>query len=180
MKTTKMLKYLIIVLITVPGNLMGQTKFSSNRYTYSFIIPEGWYQKDQINNPDVDAKIVDGKGNSFIVSIKTFPTSTNQTAKQQLENTTNQQLEEQFNAVYGETKIVKRGTLNIGQKEFYYFHMLTPYIDGYKLYHKMFYYSEGFKMMTIDGCSIETYLNETSPAFAIMISTFEFSNLKNK
>lgn len=175
-----MLKKLLIILIAVPLNMVGQTKFTSNKYNYSFVVPEGWHQKDKIQNPDVDAKIVDGKGNSFIVSIKSFPTSTKLTAKQQMENSSNQELEEQFNAVYGETKIVKRGTVFIGLKEFYYIHLLTPFQDGYKLYHKQFLYSEGYKMMSIDACSIETYLDENSPVFAIMISTFEFSNLKNK
>lgn len=181
MKTKKnLLAILFIILISVPLNMVGQTKFTGSKYNYSFIIPDGWVSKDKIYNPDVDAKIVDGKGNSFIVSIKSFPTSTKLTAKQQMENASNQELEEQFNAVYGETKIVKRGTVLIGLKEFYYLHLLTPFTDGYNLYHKQFLYSEGYKMLSIDACSIETFLDETSPAFAIMISTFEFSNLKNK
>jgi len=179
MKTNGILK-IFFVLIVAPISLLGQTKFESRKYNYSFIYPDGWYRKDQINNPDVDAKIVDGKGNSFVVSIKTFPTSTNLTIKQQLEDVSNYEMEKQFDAIYGETKIVKRGTIDVGLKEFYYIHLLTPYIDGYKLYHKMFLYSEGYKMLTIDACSIETYLDETSPAFGIMIPTFEFSNLKNK
>lgn len=175
-----MLKIIIISTFIFPSLLFGQTKFVSSKYKYSFVIPDGWVQKDKIYNPDVDAKIVDGRGNSFIVSILSFPTSTKLTAKQQMGNSTNQQLEEQFNAVYGETKIVKRGTVFIALKEFYYIHLLTPYADGYKLYHKMFLFSEGNKMMSIDACSIETYLDETSPVFAIMISTFTFSNLKIK
>lgn len=164
----------------VPLNMMGQTKFTSAKYDYSFVIPDGWFSKDKIYNPDVDAKIVDGKGNSFIVSIKTFPTSTKLTAKQQMVDSSDQKLEEQFNAVYGETKIVKRGTVIIGLKEFYYFHLLTPFQNGIKLYHKQFLYSEGYRMMSIDASSIQTFVDETTPAFAIMISTFEFSNLRNK
>lgn len=62
--------------------VFSQTKFTSSKYNYSFIIPDGWHVKDKIFNPDVDAKIVDGKGNSFIVSIKTFPTATKLTIKQ--------------------------------------------------------------------------------------------------
>lgn len=175
-----MFRYLLIILIMVPLNMMGQTKFTSAKYDYSFVIPDGWFSKDKIYNPDVDAKIVDGKGNSFIVSIKTFPTSTKLTAKQQMVDSSDQKLEEQFNAVYGETKIVKRGTVIIGLKEFYYFHLLTPFQNGIKLYHKQFLYSEGYRMMSIDASSIQTFVDETTPAFAIMISTFEFSNLRNK
>lgn len=161
-------------------NVFSQTKFTSSKYNYSFIFPDGWHQKDKIFNPDVDAKIVDDKGNSFIVSVKTFPTSTKLTAKQQMESISNQQMEEQFNAVYGTTKIVKRGVFFVGLKEFYYIHLLTPYKNGLKLYHKEFYYSEGYKILTIDACSIETYTDETAPAFAIMLDTFKFTNLKNK
>jgi hypothetical protein len=93
-----MQKTLLFFLVLLPITNFSQTKFTSTKYNYSFIIPDGWHVKDKIFNPDVDAKIVDGKGNSFIVSIKTFPTSTNLTATQQMESTSNQEMEEQFNA----------------------------------------------------------------------------------
>ena len=171
---------LSFILILTTFNVFSQTKFTSSKYNYSFIIPDGWHVKDKIFNPDVDSKIVDGKGNSFIVSIKTFPTATKLTAKQQMESTTNQEMEEQFNAVYGTAKVVKRGSVFVGLKECYYIHLLTPFQDGLELYHKEFYYNEGYRILSIDACSIETYLNETTPAFALIIDTFKFSNLKNK
>ena len=171
---------LYILLLLTSLNVISQTKFTSTKYNYSFIIPDGWHVKEKIFNPEVDAKIVDGKGNSFIVSIKTFPTSTKLTVKQQMESTTNQEMEEQFNAVYGTAKVIKRGSVFVGLKECYYIHLLTPFQDGLQLYHKNFYYSEGYRILSIDACSIETYLNETTPAFALMIDTFKFSNLKNK
>lgn len=169
-----------ILLLLISLNVIGQTKFTSSKYNYSFIIPDGWHVKDKIYNPDVDAKIVDGKGNSFIVSIKTFPTPTKLTIKQQMVPITTQELEEQFNAVYGTARIVKRGTFIIDLKEFYYLHMLTPFENGLQLYHKQFAYSYGNRVLTIDACSIETYLDETTPAFAIMLDTFKLLNLKNK
>ena len=174
-----MFKFYILLLLT-SLNVISQTKFTSSKYNYSFIIPDGWHVKDKIFNPDVDAKIVDGKGNSFIVSIKTFPTATKLTARQQMEFTSNLDMEEQFNAVYGTAKVVKRGAVFVGLKEFYYFHLLTPFQDGFQLYHKQFIYSEGYRILSIDACSIETYLDETTPAFAIMIDTFKFSNLRIK
>jgi hypothetical protein len=173
-----MLHKLLFLLVLLPITILGQTQFTSIKYNYSFVMPDSWVQKDKIYNPDVDAKIVDGRGNSFIVSIIKFPTSTDLTAKQQMENVSNQELEEQFNAVYGDTEIVKRGRVFIGLKEFYYLHLLTPFKDGLKLYHKQFLYSEGYNMMSIDACSIETFVDENSPSFAIMLSTFKFSNLK--
>ena len=175
-----MQKTLLLFLFLFPISNFSQTKFTSAKYNYSFIIPDGWHVKDKIYNPDVDAKIVDGKGNSFIVSIKTFPTATKLTAKQQMESTSNQEMEEQFNAIYGTAKVIKRGSVFVGLKECYYFHLLTPFQDGLQLYHKQFIYSEGYRILSIDACSIETYLDETTPAFAIMIDTFKFSNLKNK
>ncbi|MFY8069931.1 MAG: hypothetical protein ACOVMG_07545 [Flavobacterium sp.] len=174
-----MFKFYIVLLLT-SLNVFSQTKFTSAKYNYSFIIPDGWHVKEKIFNPDVDAKIVDGKGNSFIVSIKTFPTTTKQTIKQQMVPITNQEFEEQFNAVYGTARIVKRGTFIIDLKEFYYLHMLTPFENGLQLYHKQFAYSFGNRVLTIDACSIETYLDETTPAFAIMLDTFKLLNLKNK
>ncbi len=167
-------------MVFLPTTIFSQTKFTSSKYNYSFIIPDGWYVKDKIYNPDVDAKIVNGKGNSFIVSIKTFPTSTKLTIKQQMAPLSTQELEEQFNAVYGSAQIVKRGTFIIDLKEFYYLHMLTPFDHGLQLYHKQFAYSYGNRVLTIDACSIETYLDETTPAFAIMLDTFKILNLKNK
>ncbi|MEY3500888.1 MAG: hypothetical protein RL308_2557 [Bacteroidota bacterium] len=175
-----MQKTLLFFLVLLPITNFSQTKFTSTKYNYSFIIPDGWHVKEKIFNPDVDGKIVDGKGNSFIVSIKTFPTATKQTIKQQMAPINTQELEEQFNAVYGTARIVKRGTFIIDLKEFYYLHMLTPFENGLQLYHKQFAYSYGNRVLTIDACSIETYLDETTPAFAIMLDTFKFLNLKNK
>jgi hypothetical protein len=175
-----MLHKLLFLLVLIPTTNFSQTKFTSAKYNYSFIIPDGWYVKDKIYNPDVDAKIVDGKGNSFIVSIKTFPTTTKQTIKQQMAPVTTQELEEQFNAVYGTARVIKRGTFIIDLKEFYYLHLLTPFENGLELYHKQFAYSYGNRVLTIDACSIETYLDETTPAFAIMLDTFKLLNLKNK
>jgi len=169
-----------ILLLLTSLNVISQTKFTSTKYNYSFVIPDGWHVKDKIFNPDVDAKIVDGKGNSFIVTIKTFPTATKLTIKQQMVPITTQELEEQFNAVYGTASVIKRGTFIIDLKEFYYLHMLTPFDHGLQLYHKQFAYSYGNRVLTIDACSIETYLDETTPAFAIMLDTFKLLNLKNK
>lgn len=163
-----------IILLFLSLNLFAQTKFKSNKYTYSFIYPDGWYNKTKIFNPDVDAKIVDGKGNSFIVSITKYNTISRYTARQEMESLTNAELEEQFDAIYGKTKVVKRGVVRIDSREFYYIHLLTPFKNGIQLYHKQFIYNWGNKTLSIDACSIETYLDETTPAFATMINTFKF------
>lgn len=176
----KRILVIIGVLLAVSLNSSAQTRYVSKNYNYSFIIPDGWHSKEKIMNPDVDAKIVDGKGSSFVVAVKTFPTSSDLTATQMMEGIINRELEEQFNAVFGETKILKRGTVYFSSKEFYYIHFLTPFTGNLKLYHKQFLYNEGYKILSIDACAVETNVDETSPAFSIMLSTLEFSNLKNK
>ncbi len=169
-----MLQKLFILLVMLPMSMLGQTKFTSKKYNYSFVIPKGWHQKDQIINPDVDAKIVDGKGNSFIVTVNTFQTATDLNARQQFEELSDQEMEEQFNALYSNAKIVKRGIINIAQTEFYYLHLFTSYSNGVNLYHKLFFYSEGYKMLTIDAASFESDIDKTTSYFSVMLSTFEF------
>lgn len=163
-----------IFFLFISLNLFAQTKFKSTKYNYSFIFPDGWNIKSKIYTPDVDAKIVDGKGNSLIVTVKEYSTPAHQTARQELEILSNSEIEEQFDAIYGKTSIIKRGSVIIGSREFYYIHMLTPFTNGLQLYHKTFSYNWGKKTLTIDACSIETYLDETTPAFAIMLNTFNF------
>ena len=163
-----------IFLLFLSLNLFAQTRFKSNKYNYSFIFPDGWYNKTKIFNPDVDAKIVDGKGNSFIVSVIKYNTVSTLTARQEMESLSNAEIEEQFDAVYGKTTVVKRGSVLIGSREFYYIHLLTPFENGLQLYHKEFIYNWGNKTISIDACSIETYIDETTPAFATMINTFKF------
>ena len=54
-----------VILLFISFNVFSQTKFTSTKYNYSFIFPDGWHVKDKIFNPDVDAKIVDGKETHF-------------------------------------------------------------------------------------------------------------------
>ena len=56
---------LLFLLVLFPVTNFGQTKFTSAKYNYSFISPDGWHVKDKIFYPDVDAKIVDGKETHF-------------------------------------------------------------------------------------------------------------------
>lgn len=171
---------IILILILTSTDAVCQTNYTSSKYNYSLTFPNSWTVKENIINPNVDCKIVDGLGNSFVVSIVSFPTSTKLTAKQQMNNMSNNDLEQQFNSIYGTTKVIKRGTIFIDLKEFYYLHLLTPFSDDSKLYHKMFLFNEGYKMLSIDACSVDNFINQTTPAFAIMISTFKFTNLKIK
>lgn len=158
----------------------SQTKFTSTKFNYSFIYPDGWHVNDKIYNPEVDAKIVDGEENSFIVSVKIVPHISKFSAVQELSSVATQEIEQLYSAVYGTSKIAKRGTFYIDFREFYFLHLLTPYKNGLQLYHKQFTYYLRNSVITIDACSIESYLDETTPAFAIMLDTFKFGNLSKK
>ena len=151
-----------------------QTNFTSPKYGYTFLIPEGWYIKDKIYNPDVDAKVIDGKGNSFIITAKIFDTPAKETTKDGFDELTNEEIENQFNGIYGNCEVVKRGTILIGGREFYYIHITVPLTENSKVYHKLFYYSQGYRTYTIDACSISNQVNETAPYFSLMITTFKF------
>lgn len=144
------------------------------------MILDGWKKNTKIFSPDVDVKIVDDKGSSFIVSITTFDTPTDLTAKEQMEDVSNKEIEEIYGAVHGKTTVIKRGVTYIDSKQFYYLHFYTPFKNGLRLYHKQYTYSEGNRIMNISAASIENYEKQTSGYFSIMLSTFKFSNLKNK
>src|SRR5438105_673635 len=120
----------------------SQSIFKSSAYGYSFTIPEGWSIKDKIYTPGVDAKIVDGKGNSFIVSVKPIPAELKGVStKQMLSNASNEELINNFCAAYDDCQILKRGTYFIEGKEFYYIHLSDPFKDGLRIIHKMFMYN---------------------------------------
>ena len=71
-KLIKMKYCIIIFLLSLMINsTSAQQRFKSPKYGYSFTIPDGWRIKNQIILLDTDVKIVDDKGNSFIVSVST-------------------------------------------------------------------------------------------------------------
>lgn len=158
----------------VSHSSLCQTNFTSNKYSYTFSLPEGWYIKDKIYSTDVDAKAIDGKGNSFVVAIKTFDTPAKETTTQQFDGLTNEAIENQFNGIYGNCEVVKRGTIFIGGREFYYIHITAPLTENLKVYHKLFYYSQSYQTYTIDACSISNQVNETAQYFSLMITSFKF------
>ena len=165
---------LIILILSIPLCSFTQSAFKSPKFSYSYLIPEGWHIKDKIYHQSVDSKAVDDKGNSFVVTVIEFPTPSKRTAKQEYEGMTNEQLENEFNGIYGDTKVIKRGTILIGGKEFYYIHFTTPFKDNLTLYHKMFSYNESYRTYSIDACAISNQVIETTPYFSVMLTSFKF------
>jgi len=166
---------LYILLLFTSLNVISQTKFTSVKSNYSFVIPEGWYKKEKIYNPDVEAKIIDGKGNSFIVTVIPNPAPEFKTASQMMKGLTNQELKEQFDGLHGETTILKRGVLFLDGVEFYYIFMNTPFQGRVKLLHKQYAAIYKNKIISIDACAIESFVDETTPVFALMLNTLKFN-----
>lgn len=153
----------------------GQTVFKSAKYGYSLTIPDGWRVKNEIYFPGTDVKIVDDKGNSFIVTVKPLPAEfKNVTAKSLLEKSSNEELIELWAASYDNAYVLKRGSTFIADKEFYYVHMSFPFEGSLRLIHKMFMYNWKGNTVSIDCASISSMTAETSVYFELMLKTFRF------
>lgn len=167
---------LTTILIGLFLNVMGQTKFISSKYPYSFTIPEGWRIKDKIYLPETDAKIVDDRGNSFIVTVKQLP---NELKGMSIDNLFNASTDEEIKMSlspmgFENIRLTKRGTTYIGGKLFYYVFSNEPFPDGLRLNHKLFYTIYQSKVYTIDCASISSMSVEVAPYLEIMLQTVKF------
>jgi hypothetical protein len=168
-----------LVLIMIVGtNLrsLAQTPFSSSKYPYSFSIPDGWSVKNKIYLPATDAKIVDGRGNSFIISVITMPNSyKGKSATQVLSQLTDDETKmSQSPTDFENIIITKRGTTYISGRPFYFVFCSTPFPDGLRLNHKMFYYFYKSHCYTIDCASISSMTTEVTPFLESMLLTLKF------
>jgi hypothetical protein len=166
---------LFFVSFFIISNLTGQTVFKSAKYGYSFAIPDGWRVKEEIYLPGTDAKIVDDKGNSFIVTVRPLPAEYKTvSAKSLLEKSSNAELVELWAASYDNAYVLKRGSTFIADKEFYYVHMSFPFEGSLRLIHKMFMHNWKGNTITIDCASISSMTSETSVYFELMLKTLRF------
>jgi hypothetical protein len=153
----------------------AQQLFKSSKYGYTFIIPDGWRIKNQIVLPDTDAKVVDDKGNSFIVSINPLPSEYKQTTSVKLlSKATDQDLIDIWAASYGNTYVLRRGITVVGGKEFYFVHLSSPFEGNLRLIHKMFMHNWNGYSISIDCASISSMTAETSVYFDVMLQSFKF------
>jgi hypothetical protein len=156
-------------------NLEAQQRFTSSKYGYSFIIPDGWRIKSQIIMPDTDAKIVDDRGNSLIVSLKTLLADYKRvTAIEILSKSSDQDLIDIWFPTYDNAYVLKRGITVIGGKEFYFAHISCPFEGNLRLIHKMYMYNWNGRSISIDCASIISMTYETSVYFDVMLHSFEF------
>ena len=144
----------------------SQTIHKSIKYGYTVTIPKGWKLSDNINFKNVDTKIVDGKGNSFVVAVEVFDEIIPKTAKEMFEELSTAELEEMYKGIFGEGSctIIKRGTTFISGKEFYYIHSLGDTKNGQML-HKMFVYCNGNKNITINAACFNSKASELIKLF---------------
>jgi len=167
---------LITGIIVCSNLLFGQKTFVSSKYGYSFVIPPQWSIKDKIITPSVDAKIVDGKGNSIVVSVNPLPDELkHMTAKEILSSASDEDLKQQFCAAYDECSITKRGIMYIDGKEFYYIHISEPFEDGLRLIHKMFMYHYKSNAYSIDCAAISSMSSSVAPYFDLALNSFKFN-----
>lgn len=153
----------------------AQQNFRSTKYGYSFTIPDGWRIKNQIVLPDTDAKIVDDRGNSFIISINRLPAEYKQTTSVKLlSKASDQDLIDIWAPSYDNSYILRRGITVIGGKEFYFVHMSSPFEGNLRLIHKMFMHNLNGISISIDCASISSMTEETSVYFDVIIHSFKF------
>ena len=165
---------LLAVLTIAAHSINAQQLFKSHRFGYSIKIPPGWRVKHETVMPDTDAKIVDDRGNSLIVSINPLPAEfRNTSATKLLSMSSNQDLLDMWASTYGKSYILRRGTTIVSGREFYFVHMSCPFSDDLRLIHKMYMYNWKGKSLSIDCASISSMEDETSVYFDIMINTFK-------
>ena len=166
----------ILILILISNNTFGQTTFSSSKYPYTFIIPDGWRAKDKIYLPETDAKIVDDRGNSFIISVKALPSELNgRSAVKLLSSQSDEAIKASLSPGNFESLIIyNRQPTSINGREYYYVSASAPFEGSLRLNHKLFYLNYKSKMYTIDCSSISSMTNEASVYFDLMLQTLKF------
>lgn len=166
----------IFLLILISNNTISQTTFNSSKYPYSLMIPDGWRAKDKIYLPETDAKIVDDRGNSFIISVKALPTEFNgRSAVKLLTSLPDDAIKASLSPGNFESLIIyNRQPTNINGREYYYVSASAPFEGSLRLNHKIFYLNYKSKMYTIDCSSISSMTNEASVYFDLMLQTLKF------
>ena len=166
----------ILLLILFSNNIFSQTTFNSSKYPYTLIIPDGWRAKDKIYLPETDAKIVDDRGNSFIISVKPLPSEFNgRSAVKLLSSQSDEAIKASLSPGNFESLIIyNRQPTSINGREYYYVSASAPFEGSLRLNHKLFYLNYKSKMYTIDCSSISSMTNEASVYFDLMLQTLKF------
>ena len=153
----------------------SQTKFTNSKSGYSFVFPEGWYKKEKFTT-QMWKQNYRQQRQFFCCNCNAKSNSEFKTASQMMKGLTNQELKEQFDGLHGETTILKRGVVYLDGVEFYYIFHVHPIlkVGRLKLLNKQYAIYKN-KIISIDACAIETFIDETTPVFALMLNTFRFN-----
>ena len=170
-----MKKIVVICFVSIlPFLAFSQNVFKGKKLNYSFTIPAGWYMKNEMYSASTDGKVIDGKGNSFIVTIQNASVPNSQTAVEYFGTKSSIELESLFSQSDNKVKILARNTVVIDGKAFYYIYTMTTYTDGFKTYDKSYSYNLKTYSIVLNACCLEKYINETKSIFAQIISSFKF------
>lgn len=165
---------LLFLCLYFPLLAFNQTTFKGKKLNYSFTIPSGWHIKDNFYSQETDGKIIDGKGNSFIVTISKTDQANTQTAEKYFGSYTTSELETLLSSEVGKVKIIERKTYIIDSKTYYYIYHLTTASDGFKTYSKMYFYNLKYYCIVLNATCLEKYIYETKTAFAQIIASFKY------
>jgi hypothetical protein len=158
----------------LPLVALSQTEFKSKRFNYSFTIASGWSIKDKIFDPESDAKLTDGKGNTFYVKIKTSIIPGNQTAKEYWETKSDKEIDSTLSTVDCKAKVTERGSLTVDGEEFYYIYSVKKFANDTKTFNRSYYLNHQSRTYIITTKSVDTDKDKTKKDIEAMINSFKF------
>jgi hypothetical protein len=156
----------------------GQEAFTSTKYNYSFTIPVGWFKKDIYYNTGIDAKIIDGKGNSFVVSVSSK--TNNNTLNDDFTSLSNSDIETQLSTVLHLTgvTVISRSFVNIDKNQFYLIESKADLEKGGSTYSRMYTCYKGKLSITLTATAMDYMRATINPTLDKILQSFKFSSTK--
>ncbi|HUH75242.1 MAG TPA: hypothetical protein VLZ75_12680 [Chitinophagales bacterium] len=171
----KNIKILFLALMCfMTFQLNAQNTFKSSKYGYTLSYPEIWKIKDVYYMPNIDFKLIDGNGNSFIVSVSSTQFSTEGYIKE-IEKLSTTQLANGFkNSNFKSVDILLKERRSLNNKECYYIKMKSLLSTGKFLISELYIYSSGKYEYAINASYNQNEAEILSPIIKKMMSSFKF------
>jgi hypothetical protein len=170
-------KYSIVALLfiaTMSAPVQAQVSFTSDKYGYSFKHPESWYIKDKVYMANIDCKLVDGKGNSFITSVAPSTLSSEGLIRE-IEKISTTDLANGFKSPnYRSVSIITRERRTFSGRLCYYIKMNSILTSGETLISELYIYSSGKYEYSLNASYFESMKTSVEPLVRQMFSTFRF------
>jgi hypothetical protein len=174
MNKTKTIVLSLFIILVVWSNINAQGVFKSPNFGYLLTYPEGWYLKDKTYMPNIDCKIIDGNGNSFIISVA--PSSlTSEEYLKQIEQYSSYDLKKGFmtsNHKKNEILLKERRVLN--SRICYYIKMKSLMTTGNTLISELYLYSSGKYEYSINGSYFQEVQSTTGNVVNQMFRSYRF------